>query len=115
MQTSGSALSAQSVINVIVKSLPTTSDEDKPLIKDAYAAIGLLAHACMIAVGFRLKGLGEDHKIGMVILMVQGNVLTKLKNHPPTRTILHLYLQNGTLPLQRPFDMLIPSRLWNSF
>ena len=40
-------------------SLPTES----PTIKTAYEAIALSAHAALISVGFRLVGLGEDHKI----------------------------------------------------
>lgn len=63
-QTSGSALGARSILNAMSKSLPRPSDGDRPLIKDAYTAVGLFAHACMLAVGFRLKGLGEDHKLG---------------------------------------------------
>jgi PI31 proteasome regulator N-terminal/PI31 proteasome regulator len=58
-------LSAESLLKLMVQSLPAkASDESSPVVKDAYAAIGLFAHACMLAVGFRLIGLGEDHKIG---------------------------------------------------
>lgn len=60
-----SALSAESLLNLMVRSLPAgLSEESRPVVKDAYAAVGLFAHACMLAVGFRLIGLGEDHKIG---------------------------------------------------
>lgn len=62
---SNSALGAESLLSFMVKSLPAkASDESRPVIKDAYAAIALFVHACMLAVGFRLVGLGEDHKIG---------------------------------------------------
>jgi len=62
--TPASALSASSVLNYMVKSLPQRSSEDQisPL-KNPFAAIALFSHACMLAVGFRLKGLGEDHRI----------------------------------------------------
>lgn len=65
--TSGSALSADSILDYMIKSLPTPSpdSEQNRLVKDPYAAIALFSHACMLAVGFRLIGLGEDHKIGM--------------------------------------------------
>lgn len=33
-------------------------------IKNSYEAIALAVNAGMIAVGFKLKGLGEDHTIG---------------------------------------------------
>ncbi|OAL29920.1 hypothetical protein AYO22_01826 [Fonsecaea multimorphosa] len=62
-----SALSADSLLDYMVKSLPTPpsdSDQSTALIKDPFAAIALFSHACMLAVGFRLVGLGEDHKIG---------------------------------------------------
>lgn len=64
--TTGTALSADSILDYLVKSLPTPpSDTDQAtLVKDPYAAIALFSHACMLAVGFRLIGLGEDHKIG---------------------------------------------------
>lgn len=63
---SNSALGAESLSNLMAKSLPAkASNESSPMIKDPYAAIGLFAHACMLAVGFRLVGLGEDHKTGM--------------------------------------------------
>ncbi|KIW81951.1 hypothetical protein Z517_04977 [Fonsecaea pedrosoi CBS 271.37] len=60
-----SALSADSILDYMVKSLPTppSASEQPRLIKDPYAAIALFSHACMLAVGFRLVGLGEDHKI----------------------------------------------------
>jgi hypothetical protein len=35
-----------------------------PQIKGPYDAVALAVHAGMIAVGFKLIGLGEDHRIG---------------------------------------------------
>lgn len=65
--TSASALSPNSILDYMVKSLPTPPTDSQPsnLVKDPYAAIALFSHACMLAVGFRLVGLGEDDKIGM--------------------------------------------------
>lgn len=63
-QAPGSALGAPSILAIMSKSISPRQAEDEPLIRDAYAAIGLFTHACMLAIGFRLKGLGEDHKIG---------------------------------------------------
>ncbi|QIW99709.1 hypothetical protein AMS68_005227 [Peltaster fructicola] len=53
-------LSATSLTNIIAASLPRTSD---PQLKTPHDAIAIAAHACLISVGFRLIGLGEDHKI----------------------------------------------------
>lgn len=39
--------------------------EASPQLKTPYDAIALASHAAMLAVGFRLVGLGEDHKLDM--------------------------------------------------
>lgn len=61
-QPTGSALSAGSITSYVSQSL-TSDRTDKPALKDQYAAIALFSHACMLAVGFRLIGLGEDDRI----------------------------------------------------
>lgn len=38
-----------------------------PSLRNPYEAIALVGHACMVAVGFRLVGLGEDHNLGLPI------------------------------------------------
>jgi hypothetical protein len=58
---SGNVLSAENVANIMLSSLPKTSNSQ---LRNPYDAIALLCHACMLAVGFRLIGLGEDHRIG---------------------------------------------------
>ncbi|KAI9873998.1 MAG: hypothetical protein M1830_010307 [Pleopsidium flavum] len=57
---SGNPLSAGSLATFMSSSLPKDA---RPQLKNPYDAIALFSHACMIAVGFRLIGLGEDHKI----------------------------------------------------
>lgn len=57
-----SALSANSILKYMSQSLPT-QDSGQQALKNPYAAVALFAHACMLAVGFRLIGLGEDHRI----------------------------------------------------
>ncbi|KAL2044362.1 hypothetical protein N7G274_003067 [Stereocaulon virgatum] len=57
---SGSVFSANKLSEYMLQSLPK---EPTPQIRNPYDAIALLSHACMLAVGFRLVGLGEDHKI----------------------------------------------------
>lgn len=59
---SGNVFSAMNLSEHMYHSLPKDST---PQLKNPYDAIALLSHACMLAVGFRLVGLGEDHKIGI--------------------------------------------------
>ncbi|KKY25037.1 putative pi31 proteasome regulator [Phaeomoniella chlamydospora] len=67
MPASQNALGPESLVKCMSESLTSQSSSGK-LLKDPYAAIALFAHACMSSVGFRLIGLGEDHKIGIPIL-----------------------------------------------
>lgn len=59
---SGNVFSAQNLSEYMFKSLPK---EPAPQLRDPYDAVALLSHVCMLAVGFRLIGLGENHKIGL--------------------------------------------------
>jgi hypothetical protein len=58
--TAGNPLSADSLSLFMAASLPKDSNG----LRNPYEAVALAVHAGMIAVGFRLVGLGEDHKIG---------------------------------------------------
>ncbi|MCJ1291879.1 hypothetical protein MMC34_003427 [Xylographa carneopallida] len=53
-------LSAKNLTELMTSSLP---QEPNSQLRNPYDAVALLVHACMLAVGFRLIGLGEDHKI----------------------------------------------------
>lgn len=53
-------LSADSLSTYITYSLPKDAS---PQIKNAFDAVALAAHCSMLAVGFRLVGLGEEHRI----------------------------------------------------
>jgi PI31 proteasome regulator N-terminal len=57
--TAGNPLAAGSLASFMAASIP----KDREL-KSSYDAVALAVHAGMIAVGFNLKGLGEDHRIG---------------------------------------------------
>ena len=57
----GNVFSALALSEHMAKSLPK---EPTPQLRNPFDAIALLSHACMLAVGFRLVGLGEDHKLG---------------------------------------------------
>lgn len=52
-------LDATALATYMIKSLPTGSS---PQLKSPFEAIALAVHAGMLAVGYRLKGLGEDHQ-----------------------------------------------------
>lgn len=60
VNTAGNPLSAGSLSTFMAASLP----KDSIGLRNSYEAVALVVHAGMIAVGFRLVGLGEDHKIG---------------------------------------------------
>lgn len=53
--------SALALSEIMAKSLPK---QPSPQLRNPFDAIALLSHACMLAVGFRLLGLGEDHRLG---------------------------------------------------
>ena len=56
----GNVYSALNLSEYMTASLPPTS---QPHLRNPYDAVALLSHACMLAVGFRLSGLGEEHTI----------------------------------------------------
>lgn len=56
------ALAPDRVLDIAAKAL--SQDGEQAQLKNAYEAVALVGHACMVAVGFRLVGLGEDHKLG---------------------------------------------------
>jgi len=58
---SGEPLSAGSLATFMSASLP---EDAEPQLRNEWDAAALAVHAGMIAVGFRLVGLGEDHRIG---------------------------------------------------
>ncbi|KAH6662983.1 PI31 proteasome regulator N-terminal-domain-containing protein [Halenospora varia] len=56
-------LSTESILKHMAEALPTHNKEDTDSdISSSYEAIALFSHACMIAVGFRLIGFGENQK-----------------------------------------------------
>ncbi len=80
----GNVFSAVNLSEYMYQSLPK---ESTPQLKDSYDAIALLSHACMLAVGFRLVGLGENHKVGVCPLRrlcarTKSNVATEITSDP---------------------------------
>ncbi|KAL8757548.1 MAG: hypothetical protein Q9199_002154, partial [Rusavskia elegans] len=59
----GNVFSSKNLCACMLSSLPKGIS---PQVRDAYDAVALLANACMLAVGFRLQGLGEDHIIDTI-------------------------------------------------
>lgn len=68
----GNVFSAVFLSKSMCVSLP---EQPRPHLKNPFDAIALLSHACMLAVGFRLIGLGEDHKLGAYLLSTPIQVL----------------------------------------
>lgn len=62
-------LSKDNILKLMAEALPTHAAGDTNSdISSSYEAIALFAHACMVAVGFRLLGFGEGDKSGAYIL-----------------------------------------------
>ena len=58
--------SALSIDRILALAASSVADPPRETyVTNAYEAIALVGHACMTAVGFRLIGLGEDHKLGI--------------------------------------------------
>lgn len=92
----GNVYSSRNLSEYMCSSLPKDA---YPHLRNPYDAVALLSHACMLAVGFRLVGLGEDHRIGNfpLKLSLKPSKLTK----PPEATS------------QASSPQLLPSE-WNS-
>lgn len=60
MSSSTNPLAADSLASIIISSL---SGLPSPQVKTIYDAVAVAAHSSMLAVGFRLMGLGEDNNI----------------------------------------------------
>ncbi|KAL4820340.1 PI31 proteasome regulator N-terminal-domain-containing protein [Aspergillus spinulosporus] len=56
------SLSPDNVVGLAARALRPDDSSDFSL-NTPYEAVALISHACMVAVGFRLVGLGEDHTI----------------------------------------------------
>lgn len=57
------ALAPGHILELAAKSL-CHDGEPQSTLKTPYEAVGLIGHACMVAVDFRLVGLGEEHNTG---------------------------------------------------
>lgn len=110
---SPNVFSAKNVSEHMYSSLPRG---DALELRNPFDAVALLTHACMIAVGFRLVGLGENHKIGKALIITFCAAYSKnSQNQHPAMMARSLYLRNGMLQLltTMPSAMHIPSPHYN--
>ena len=61
-QTTGSALAPSNILRLAAACL----GNEEVSLTNPYEAVALVGHACMLAVDFRLIGLEEDHRIGLI-------------------------------------------------
>jgi PI31 proteasome regulator N-terminal len=59
----GGALGPDHILDIVAGALPAV-DQSQAVVKNPYEAVALVGHACMVAIDFRLIGLGEEHQIG---------------------------------------------------
>ena len=77
---SGNVYSSINLSKYMSASLPKGKE---PQLRNSYDGVAVLCNACMVAVGFRLVGLGEDHKIGQPL----SDQLLQLPPDPPESRI----------------------------
>lgn len=87
-------LSPDRVLDLGVKAL----GEGQLSLKTSYEAVALIGHACMVAVGFRLVGLGEDHNLGEFLLSLRDSVpsLTSTESSTESPTLPAAWNTNDT-------------------
>ena len=91
----------------MVSSLPKTAN---PKLRNPWDAIALFCHVCMLSVGFRLVGLGEDHRIGWFYWRLSIFIANITQTQIQKSTTRSLYLQSGTLPLLQIMPSVMPIR-----
>nr|OQO30482.1 hypothetical protein B0A51_01711 [Rachicladosporium sp. CCFEE 5018] len=69
---SGNVMSAPSLSSFMSASLPKDAS---PQLETAYDAIALASHAALLATGFRLVGLGEEHRLDVSADSMQPHIL----------------------------------------
>ena len=115
--TAGNPLSAGSLSLFMATSLPKGEGSQ---LKNPTEAVALAVHAGMIAVGFRLIGLGEDERIGKMvptsfpfITCFPMQVLRHSQKPMQTPKTLSHYPRRGTRPHHTHSATRTHNRLWN--
>jgi hypothetical protein len=67
MASQDGALASSRVVHVAAQAL--AAQEGEVAIKSPAEAVALIGHACMISVGFRLIGLGEESRLGRLAFL----------------------------------------------
>ncbi|KAH0551002.1 hypothetical protein GP486_007637 [Trichoglossum hirsutum] len=80
-------LSPSSLASTMVSSLPRAATTS---VKNEYEAVALFSHACMVAVGFRLIGLGEEDRIAAAAAAAVESSSSEEGRHEPTSIPLPL-------------------------
>lgn len=60
----GRELTPTRILPLVLQSV-RGGEQTEATIRNAYEAVALVGHASMVAAGYRLVGLGEEHSIGM--------------------------------------------------
>ncbi|ETN41648.1 uncharacterized protein HMPREF1541_03584 [Cyphellophora europaea CBS 101466] len=95
MAPTDAALSPDSILNYVSKSLPPVSEDEPQILKDPFSAIGVFCHACMLGVGFKLVGLGEDHRIEAQSDPQDASPLPSIWNAAPTYAFRYTHPQSS--------------------
>ncbi|TVY42264.1 hypothetical protein LCER1_G007478, partial [Lachnellula cervina] len=89
-------LSTDSVLKHMADALPTHAKDDTDSdISSSYEAIALFSHACMVAVGFRLLGFGEDQKIEAECERLSPRLSTKWNSSFGSHSFLYAHSQSS--------------------
>ncbi|TVY48859.1 hypothetical protein LOCC1_G000999 [Lachnellula occidentalis] len=89
-------LSTDNVLKHMADALPThAKDATDSDISSSYEAIALFSHACMVAVGFRLLGFGEDQKIEAECERLSPRLSTKWNSSFGSHSFLYAHSQSS--------------------
>ncbi|TVY45364.1 hypothetical protein LSUB1_G000239 [Lachnellula subtilissima] len=89
-------LSTDSILKYMADALPThAKDATDSDISSSYEAIALFSHACMVAVGFRLLGFGEDQKIEAECERLSPRLSTKWNSSFGSHSFLYAHSQSS--------------------
>ena len=104
-------LGVESILKHMAEALPThAKDDTNSDLSSSYEAIALFAHACMIAVGFRLLGFRENQKIGELHLPRNAASSKLMPSQNRNANNLRLdYCRSGT-PLLAHIPFYMPTR-----
>ena len=95
----GRELTPARILSLVLQSL-RGGEQTEATVRNAYEAIALVGHASMLAAGYRLVGLGEEHNIGMIA--------------STSRKWIHEHSADLTAPIEATADTDVLPKEWNS-